>query len=157
MLSNIPDTVSSVFLHTGNMLYYTDVTKQVNMLTTEQVCMIVYFPVTFITIINRNNFVIILQIVEGLKTSISLFESLPTPENDALYLKQAMLINQTEEDRKNLQTMIKVFITTPDLNSLRSALQYSTFESIYFSKNSKTNIYLLFPFPQPSKMSEFRA
>lgn len=38
MLRNIPESVSSMFLHTGNMLYYTDVTKQVNMLTTEQVC-----------------------------------------------------------------------------------------------------------------------
>lgn len=100
MLNTIPEGVSNVVLHTGNMLYYTDVTKQVNMLTTE-------------------------QIVEGLKTSISLFDKLPAAENDVLHLKRAMLINQTEEERKNLQTMIKVFITSPDLSSLRSALQYT--------------------------------
>lgn len=37
MLHHVPDSVSQLILHTGNMLYYTDVTKQVNMVATEQV------------------------------------------------------------------------------------------------------------------------
>ena len=37
MLNHVPDNVSQLILHTGNMLIYTDVTKQVNMAVTEQV------------------------------------------------------------------------------------------------------------------------
>lgn len=67
----------------------------------------------------------VLQIVEGLKTSVSLFDKLPAADDDTLYLKRAMLINQTDEDKRNLQTMIKVFVASEDLNSLRTALEYS--------------------------------
>ncbi|KAK7604045.1 hypothetical protein V9T40_004318 [Parthenolecanium corni] len=99
MLCQIPDSVSKLFLHTGNMLYYTDVTKQVNMATTE-------------------------QIVEGLKTCLSC-EKLPDQEDDSLRLRRSILINQTDEDKKNLQTMVKVFVPTTDLNYLHEALEYT--------------------------------
>lgn len=82
------------------MLYYTDVTKQVNMEPTE-------------------------QIVEGLKTCLSLNENLPKPEDGILRVKRAILINQTEEEKKNLQTMIKVFIKHGGASCLQEALHYT--------------------------------
>lgn len=64
------------------------------------------------------------QIVEGLKTCLSC-EKLPEQEGDSLCLRRAILINQTDEDKKNLQTMVKVFVPTTDLNYLHEALEYS--------------------------------
>lgn len=50
---------------------------------------------------------------------------LPEPEGESLRLKRAILINQTDEDKKNLQTMIKVFVMSEDVNYLKEALEYS--------------------------------
>ena len=63
--------------------------------------------------------------MEGLTTCLSLNDTLPTPENEVLSVKKAILVNQSDEDKKNLQTMIKVFINSGDENRLREALQYS--------------------------------
>lgn len=67
----------------------------------------------------------IFQIVEGLTTCLKLRDQLPVSDGDSLYLKRAILINQTDEDKKNLQTMIKVFVTSDDVSCLKNALDYS--------------------------------
>lgn len=79
------------------------------------------------------------QIVEGLKTCLSLNENLPKPEDGILRVKRAILINQTEEEKKNLQTMIKVFIKHGGASCLQEALHYSKL-CFLFRKISSTGI-----------------
>lgn len=77
------------------------------------------------------------QIMEGLTTCLSLNDSLPTPDSEVLRVRKSILVNQSDEDKKNLQTMIKVFVNSGDRNRLNEALEYSRWNRRTISSRRK--------------------